>query len=79
MIDLHCLASPLVVVKYSKATLKERKNWFSDQLSLNAGQKYCRMPPLEHSVILSTFISYRLLLRSFFCKFMSGRFTQVLR
>ena len=28
---------------------------FQDQLSLNAGQKYCRMLPLEHSAILSTF------------------------
>ena len=27
-----------------------------DQLSLNAGQKYCRMLPLEHSAILLTFI-----------------------
>ena len=29
---------------------------FQDQLSLNAGQKYCRMLQGEHSVILSTFI-----------------------
>ena len=25
------------------ATLKKTENWFQDQLSLNAGQKYCRM------------------------------------
>ena len=29
---------------------------FQDQLSLNAGQKYCRMLQEEHSAILSTFI-----------------------
>ena len=29
---------------------------FEDQLSLNAGQKYCRMLQGEHSAILSTFI-----------------------
>ena len=29
---------------------------FQDQLSLNAGQKYCRMLPLENSAILLTFI-----------------------
>ena len=30
--------------------------YFQDQLLLNAGQKYCRMPQEEHSAILSTFI-----------------------
>ena len=29
---------------------------FQDQLSLNTGQKYCRMLQGEHSAILSTFI-----------------------
>ena len=29
---------------------------FQDQLLLNAGQKYCRMLPLEHSAILLTFV-----------------------
>ena len=35
---------------------KRRKIGFQDQLSLNAGQKYCRMPQGEHSAILLTFI-----------------------
>ena len=38
---------------------KHTKNWvskFQYQLSLNAGQKYCRMRQGEHSAILSTFI-----------------------
>ena len=38
------------------ATLKKTKNWFQDQLSLNAGQKYCRVLQREHSAILLTFI-----------------------
>ena len=35
---------------------KKTKNGFQDELSLNAGQKYCRMLQGEHSAILSTFI-----------------------
>ena len=46
---------------YSKTCVKrplKKKSQigFQYQLSLNAGQKYCRMLPLEHSVVLSTFI-----------------------
>ena len=37
-------------------TLKRPKNGFQDLLSLNAGQKYCRMPQGEHFAILLTFI-----------------------
>ena len=39
-----------------KTLSKRPKIGFQDQLSLNAGQKYCRMLPLEHSAILSNFI-----------------------
>ena len=35
---------------------KRQKISFQDQLSLNAGHKYCRMLPLEHSAILLAFI-----------------------
>ena len=42
-----CLKQPLK---------KKTKIVFQDRLSLNAGQKYCRMLPLEHSAILLTFI-----------------------
>ena len=38
------------------ATLKKTEIGFQDRLSLNAGQKYCRMLQGEHSAILSTFI-----------------------
>ena len=42
---------------------------FQDQLSLNAGQKYCRMLQGEHSEILSTFIKLPLSLRFLFVYF----------
>ena len=46
--------------KYIKTCLKwpfkSTKIGFKAQLSLNAGQKYCRMLQGEHSAILSTFI-----------------------
>ena len=51
--DLEC--------HYSKTCLKrplkkKTKIDFQDRLTLNAGQKYCRMLQREHSAILSTFI-----------------------
>ena len=57
---------------------KRLKIGFQGQVSLNAGQKYCRMLQGEHSAIHLTFIKLHLLLRSLFCLFLSGRFTQVL-
>ena len=47
-------------LKYSKTCLKRplKKNTkigFQDSLSLNTGQKYCKMLQGEHSAILSTF------------------------
>ena len=55
---------------YSKTCLKwllskRPKHGFQDQLSLNAGQKYCRMLPLEHSAILSTFIKLPFVIKIF--------------
>ena len=46
---------------YSKTCVKQplskgQKFFFQDHLTLNAGQKYCRMLQGEHSAILSTFI-----------------------
>ena len=38
------------------AKLQKTKNGFQDQLSLNAGQKYCRMLQVEHSAIFLTCI-----------------------
>ena len=36
--------------------LQRSKVGFTDQLSINAGQKYCRMLQWEHFAILPTFI-----------------------
>ena len=47
------------------ATLKKTKNGFKDQLSLNAGQKYCRMLQREHSATLSTFIKLPVVIKIF--------------
>ena len=55
-------------------------------VSLDAGQKYCRMPPFASSIaecskgiVLQYFrpsLTYHLSIRSLFCLFLSGRFTQ---
>ena len=44
---------------------KRPKIGFQDQLSLNAGQKYCRMLQVEHSAILSTFIKLPFVIKMF--------------
>ena len=43
-----------------------------DQLSLNAGQKYCRMLPLEHSAIHLTIIKLPIVIKIFVLSFLSG-------
>ena len=68
---------------YSKTCIKRPfskrpKIGFQDQLSLNAGQKYCRMLQEEHSAIISTFIKLPFVTKSLFCLFLSGCFTQVI-
>ena len=44
---------------------KRPKIGFQDKLSLNAGQKYCRMLPMEHSAILLTFIKLTFVIKIF--------------
>ena len=46
-------------------SLKDPKNVYQDRLSLNAGKKYCRMLPLEHSGILLTFIKLPVVIKTF--------------
>ena len=64
------------ISKYSKTCVKmplSKDHKFKDQVSLNAGQKYCRM---FQRYILQYFwpsLSYLLSLRSLFCLFSSGR------
>ena len=51
---------------YVKRPLSKRPKFgFQDQLSLNAGQKYCRMLQGEHSAILSTFIKLPIVIKIF--------------
>ena len=57
-------------MKYSKTCLKrplkkKTKIGFQDQLSFNAGQKYCRMLLKEHSAILSTFNKLPVIIKIF--------------
>ena len=54
---MACAQKPSII-QYSKTCVKRplSKIGFQDQLSLNTGQKYCRMLQGEHSAILSTFI-----------------------
>ena len=55
---------------YSKTCVKRplskrQKIGFQDQLSLNAGKKYCRMLQGEHSAIVSTFIKLPFVIKIF--------------
>ena len=60
---------------YLKQSLSKRPQIvFHDQLSLDAGQKNCRLLQKEHSAILSTFIKLPLSLRSLFCLFFEWPF-----
>ena len=62
------------------ATLKKKdpKIGSQDQLSLNAGHKYCRMLQGEHSAILSNFIKPPFVIKIFVLSILCGCFTQVL-
>ena len=48
-----------------KIASKRQKIGFQDRLSLNAGQKYCRMLQGEYSAILSTFNRLRFVIKTF--------------
>ena len=69
--------NPMIYSKtYDGHSQKDPKIGFRDQLSLNAGQKYCRMLQGEHSAKLSTFIKPPFVISIFcFCLFLSGHFT----
>ena len=72
------MVSIFLEFSYETATLKKTKKGFQDQLSLNAGQKHCRMLQREHSAILSTFIKLPIDMKTFVLSYLSGCFTQVL-
>ena len=72
-----------IVILYSNACVKQPlserpKIGFQDQLSLNTGQKYCRVLQGEHSAILLTFIKLPFVIKVFVLSILSGCFTQVL-
>ena len=74
---------PTTDCKYSKTCLKQPlskrpKIGFQDQLSLDAGQKYCRMLQGEHSAILLAFIKLPFVIKIFVKSILSGRLRQVL-
>ena len=79
----QCASFHKTLYVYSKTCVKQQlsnsqKIGFQDQFLLNAGQMYCRC---SKGSILQNFrpsLSYHLSLRSLFCLFLSGRFTQVL-
>ena len=50
---------------YNEHSQKDQKLVFQDQLSLNAGQKYCRKLQGEHSAILLSFIKLPLVITIF--------------
>ena len=52
---------------------RKQKIVFQDQLSLNAGQKYCRMLQREHSAILLTFIKLPFAIKTIVLSNLSGR------
>ena len=54
--DFTCESMYTVKPVLSSHSKRRQKIGFQDRLSLNAGQKYCRMLQGEHSAILSTFI-----------------------
>ena len=51
---------------------KKTKISFQDQLSLNVGQKYCRMLKEEHSAILLTFIKLPFAIKTFVLSIFEG-------
>ena len=73
----------VIFMQYSKTCLKrplktKSKFGFQYRLSLNAGQKYCRM--LQESILhyFRPSLSYHLSLRNLFCLFLSGCLRRVL-
>ena len=66
--NVFCFFLPFLDIQLNLSkttTLKKTKIGFQDQLSLNAGQKFCRMLQGEHSAIFSTFIKLPFVLKIF--------------
>ena len=67
MLDIRSMKIKTITVKpVLSGHSKRRPNiGFQDRLSLNAGQKYCRMLQGEHSAILLTFIKLLFVIKTF--------------
>ena len=62
--------NPVCLPRYSITCVNQQlskrpKIGFQDQLSLNAGQKYCRMLQVEYSAIFSTYIKLPIVINIF--------------
>ena len=66
------------VKNLSKTASQKDQNCFQDKLSLNAGQKYCRMLKGEHSATLSTFIKLAFVIKICVLFILCGCFAQIL-
>ena len=67
---MYFIKIPTFKLRYSKTCVKlslskRPKIGSQDQLSLNAGLKYCRMLQAEHSAILSTFFKLPFVIKIF--------------
>ena len=66
--DIICWCTEITCI-YSKTCVKQplskRPEIGFQYILLNAGQKYCRMLPLEHSAIISTFIKLPFVIKIF--------------
>ena len=77
--ELDCMKIRLYSKTCVKQPLSKRPQiGFQDQLSLNAGQKYCRMLQGEHTAILSTFIKLPFVSKISVLSILEWLFTQVL-
>ena len=73
-IALKCTVKPVL----SGQSKRRPKISLQDRLSLNAGQKYCRMLSWSILQYFRPSLSYHLSLRPLFCLFLSDCFRQVL-
>ena len=73
-----CKADKIKIFMTNGSLSKRPKIVFQDQLSLNAGQKCCRMLHLEHSAILLTLIKLPFVIKIFVLSIIECRFRQVL-
>ena len=65
ILNLRCTHMPITLKPVLNGHSQKEQIGFQDQLSFNAGQKYCRMLQWEHSAILLTFIKLPFVIKIF--------------